>query len=74
MPTTYTPSPSSVLPEQVAGAPITHLPWIFCCTNGERFCGWAKAANSPREVAERMAEKRKHEDGCGGGLIVVGGR
>ena len=74
MVTTYTDSPSGVLPGQIVGAPITHLPWIFCCRSGEgKHCGWARAANSQRQAVEIMTEKRKHEMNCNGGLIVVGG-
>ena len=75
MPTTYTTSPSSVLPGQVTGAPITHLPWVFlCCSPSEgRHCGWARVANSRRDVPEVMTARRKHEEKCQGGLIVVRG-
>ena len=74
MPTSYTTTPSHGLPGQIIGAPISHLPWVFCCSQGdERFCGWAKAANSQLEALEVMTEKRKHEENCQGGLIVVGG-
>lgn len=73
MPTAYSTSPSLALPDQIVGQPITHLPWVFCCCNGERFCGWVRAANDRRQVAEIAAEKRAHEETCLGGLIVVGG-
>ncbi len=73
MVTGYTDSPSTVSPGDVVGAPINHLPWIFLCRSGEgRHCGWARAANNRRQVVEVMAAKRKHEEGCAGGLIVVG--
>jgi hypothetical protein len=75
LPTTYTASPSTVLPGQVIGAPITHLPWVFVCQSPSegRHCGWARAANSPLEVPEVMKAKRQHEEKCQGGLIVAGG-
>lgn len=73
MPTAYSTSPSLALPGQVVGQPITHLPWVFLCCNGERFCGWARVANDRRQVVEIAAEKRTHEEICLGGLIVVGG-
>lgn len=71
MVTGYTDSPSTVSPGDVVGVPINHLPWIFLCRSGEgRHCGWARAANNRRQVVEVMAAKRKHEEGCAGGLIV----
>jgi hypothetical protein len=74
MVTTYTANPSAVLPGQVVGAPITHLPWVFCCRSGEgKHCGWARAANELRQVIEVMAAKRKHEENCAGGLIIAAG-
>lgn len=73
MPTSYTPSPSSVLPEQVVGAPIK-LPCVLLCQAGEVFCGWKRTANDRKQFAEYAAERRKHEEGCGGGLIVIGER
>jgi len=72
MATTYTANPSGILPGQVVGTPITHLPWIFLCCQGERHCGWVKVANTPKQVVEVMAAKRRHEEGCQGGLIVPG--
>ena len=71
MPTTYTPSPSTALPGEVVGAPVAHLPWIFVCTAGEVFCGSIWVASTVRQVAEKAAEKRRHEQNCNGGLIVV---
>jgi hypothetical protein len=70
--TTYTPNPSTVLPGQVVGAPISHLPWVFVCCQGEIHCGWARAANTPKQAMERMKEKRAHEQRCKGGLVVIG--
>ena len=73
MPTTYTANLSTVLPEQVVGAPIAHLPWVFVCRGGEeRHCGWARAANTRHEAMEVMVEKRRHEERCQGGLILLG--
>lgn len=73
MPTSYTPSPSEILPGQVVGAPIK-LPALLCCTSGEVFCGWSRYANNRKQFAEYATERRRHEEGCAGGLIVVGDR
>jgi hypothetical protein len=72
--TTYTSSPSAVLPGQVVGAPISHLPWVFLCQSPSegKHCGWARAANHQRQVVEVMAAKRTHEETCMGGLITTG--
>ena len=72
MPTTYTPNASEMIPGQIAGAPV-RLPALMCCTSGEVFCGRVWTANTREQFVEKAAEKRKHEMGCQGGLIVVGG-
>ena len=73
MPTGYTGSPSSILPEQVLGAPIK-LPCVLLCQAGENWCGWKRTANTRTQFAEYATERRRHEENCAGGLIVVGGR
>ena len=60
------------MPGQVLGAPV-RLPAFMCCTSGEIFCGRTWTANSQREFVEKAAEKRRHEENCAGGLIVVRG-
>lgn len=72
MPTAYTTTPTMTLPDQLIGQPISHLPWVFCCSNGERFCGWVRAANDRHQLIEVAAAKRTHEETCLGGLIVAG--
>ena len=73
VPTSYTPSPSMTAgPGDVMGAPV-RLPAVLCCTSGEVFCGRTWVANTQRQFVERAAEKRRHEENCGGGLIVVRG-
>jgi hypothetical protein len=69
MAVSVTGNPSSALPGQVVGKPI-RLPHFMLCTQGERFCGWVRTANTRIELADLMIERRKHEDGCKGGLIV----
>jgi len=64
-----TSSPASVLPGQVIGRPV-RIPAILLCTAGERFCGKTWVANSERALPEKMAERRKHEESCQGGLIT----
>jgi hypothetical protein len=70
MSTSVTTNPSSLLPGQVLGAPI-RLPRIMLCTQGERWCGWVRTANDRRQLAELMAERRRHEENCRGGLILA---
>lgn len=72
MSTTYTNSPSAILPGQVVGAPV-RLPAVILCTSGQRHCGWKRTANNPRQYAEYAAERRRHEEACGGGLIIATG-
>ena len=72
VPTAYTSSASLALPGQIVGAPV-RLPCVMLCTQGERFCGWKRTANTQRQFVEMAAEKRQHEQNCQGGLIVVGG-
>jgi hypothetical protein len=71
MPVTVTSTPEAAMPGQVVGAPI-RLPYVLLCTQGERWCGKHWTANSRPALAELMAERRKHENGCMGGLIVAG--
>jgi hypothetical protein len=71
MSVTVTSDPASALPGQVVGAPL-RLPAVLLCTQGERFCGTKWVANTAREMPEKMAARRKHEEGCKGGLIVAG--
>jgi len=70
MATTYTNSPSTAVPGQVVGRPI-RLPAVLVCGSGQVHCGWAVIANTRRDLPEKMAAKRKHEESCQGGLIVV---
>lgn len=67
-----TSNPSSELPGSVIGQPI-RLPYIMLCTQGERFCGRTWVANTAREVPAKLADRRRHEDNCQGGLIIPGG-
>jgi hypothetical protein len=69
MSVSVTSSPASALPGQVVGRPM-RIPAILLCTQGERFCGRRWVANSMRELPEKLAERRKHEQDCNGGLIV----
>ena len=55
------------------GRPV-RLPHVMLCGQGERFCGKVWTANTPRQLAEMAAERRTHEAGCQGGLILDGGR
>lgn len=72
MSTTYTPNLSTALPGQAVGAPV-HLPYILLCNQGERWCGWVRTANTQKQFLEYAADKRRHEEHCQGGLIVVSG-
>ena len=72
MPTNYTSSAGLAMPDQVVGAPV-RLPAILCCTSGEVFCGKTWTANTQKQFVEKAAEKRRHEQNCQGGLIVVRG-
>lgn len=71
MAVTVTSRPSEAEIGSVVGAPL-RLPCVLLCTQGERFCGAAWTANTAHELAERMAERRAHETGCLGGLILPG--
>ena len=73
MPTNYTPAVSTAIPGQITGAPV-RLPSVMCCTAGEVFCGQTWTANTREQFLDKAIEKRKHEESCNGGLIVVGGR
>ena len=66
-----TSSPSTALPGEVVGKPI-RIPHVMLCTSGEVFCGRTWVANSRHQLAEKMAERRKHEEQCRGGLIISG--
>jgi hypothetical protein len=70
MAVTFTGSPSTAMPGQVVGQPI-RLPHVMLCTQGERHCGRTWTANTRRELTEKMAERRTHEAGCQGGLILA---
>ncbi len=66
-----TANPSAELPGSVIGKPV-HLPAILLCTmGGERYCGWKRIANSQEQYLLMSAERREHEVGCRGGLIVA---
>jgi hypothetical protein len=65
-----TSNPSAELPGTVIGKPV-RLPHIMMCTQGERFCGRYWVASTQRELPVKMAERRRHEQGCAGGLIVA---
>jgi hypothetical protein len=53
----------------VVGNPI-RLPYIMLCQHGgERFCGWVRVAHTQVQLADLMIERRRHEQGCLGGLI-----
>jgi hypothetical protein len=54
----------------VIGRPV-RIPYIMLCTHGERFCGKTWVANHRRDLPDRLAERRKHEEICAGGLIVA---
>jgi hypothetical protein len=41
------------------------------CTQGEVFCGRVWTANTARELPEKMAARRKHEEACQGGLLTA---
>lgn len=69
MPASVTVNPASALPGQVLGKPM-RIPAVLLCTQGERFCGQTWVANSMRDLPEKLAERRKHEDSCNGGLIL----
>lgn len=70
MPVNITSSPSGVLPGTVLGKPI-RIPHVMLCTQGERWCGRHWTANNRRQLAEYMAERRRHEESCRGGLILA---
>lgn len=71
MATRYTERPSEVLPGEIIGEPI-RLPAVMLCTQGERYCGWVRMANTRDQFARYAAERRKHELKCQGGLIAAG--
>ena len=52
------------------GRPI-RIPYILFCTNGERWCGWQRTANSRRQFLDLAADRRRHETVCKGGLIAA---
>lgn len=63
-------SPSTAMPGQIVGAPM-RLPAILLCTQGERWCGKVWTANDRHQLVDLLAERRGHEDGCAGGLIIA---
>lgn len=68
-----TSNPSTELPGSVIGRPM-RIPYVLLCTvGGERFCGQVWTANSERQLAELLAERRRHEENCQGGLIAATG-
>lgn len=67
----YTATPEDTSPGEITGHPITHLPWVFFCSQGERWCGWSQVASTRKDTLEAMAARRRHEQLCQGGLIVV---
>jgi hypothetical protein len=70
-PVDVTTTPSQLADGQVVGPPI-RIPFIMLCHQGERWCGWVKVANTRRQLPELMAERRRHHEGCLGGLILAG--
>jgi hypothetical protein len=70
MAVTVTDSPSTALPGSIIGRPI-RLPHVMLCTQGERWCGWVRCANDRHQLVVLMAERRSHEEKCGGGLIIA---
>jgi hypothetical protein len=72
--THVTDKPSAELPGSVIGKPV-RIPAVLICTmGGERPCGKAWTANTYEQYLLKSAERREHEAGCQGGLIVVGSR
>ena len=54
-------------------ARITHFPHIMLCLAGEgRRCGKTWVAKDEYDLMLKTAERREHEAGCKGGLIVAG--
>lgn len=72
MSTYLTGAPGSVRRDgqQIIGKPYSHLPAVLLCTQGERFCGWRRTAKTEAEILIYSGEKREHEAGCQGGLII----
>lgn len=68
-----TANPSAELPGSVIGKAI-RFPHFMLCTMGERPCGWRRTAKDEVDYLKKMAERREHEAGCKGGLIIVGSR
>jgi len=61
---------SRPVPGAVTGAPV-HIPFVLFCTQGERWCGWQRTANSQREFLLLAADRRVHEAACLGGLVAA---
>ena len=59
-------------PGEFTGAPL-RIPFVLFCTQGERWCGWQRTANSRGEFAVLAMDRRQHEAGCRGGLVLAGG-
>jgi hypothetical protein len=64
-----TTNPSAQIPGTVIGAPM-RIPAILLCTQGERFCGTTWVANTARELPAKLADRRRHEQTCHGGLLT----
>ena len=72
MTVTVSTDPAGALADgSVVGRPI-RLPYVMLCTEGERWCGRAWTANSRLQLAELLTDRRRHEQGCQGGLILAG--
>jgi hypothetical protein len=68
---TVTANPAAARPPgSVIGRPI-RLPHVMLCTEGERWCGRWWTASTRRALAEKLAERRTHEETCNGGLILT---
>lgn len=65
-----TPTPQREADDEFVGQPL-HIPWVLFCTNGERWCGWQRTANSSKEFVLLAADRRVHESSCKGGLILA---
>lgn len=64
-------TPSAELPGSVIGQPI-RFPHIMLCTmGGERPCGRVWTAKDELDLLKKSAERREHEQGCRGGLIIA---
>jgi hypothetical protein len=57
-------------PGDITGVPL-RLPYVLLCTQGERWCGWHRTANTPRQLADHARDRRVHASSCRGGLIIA---